>query len=415
MEANRPLFARFDQQYRAKLRELGRFPSVQDALGILHSAAGENGELRRRLGHYLDSAHSLINTGDETLVSAMLLRGLEKRQLGRVGRINGGVSRVVGHFLELQEEMRKRGFSYGKEIDPKFVALINAKIKKDGRLIPLLVADFAQHLREIERNAAPKPTVQDERKTMAINGRRFWAQLAKAANWGVSTEIEDLSFKILEPGQYKKISENFPRHNRRLMADLQQRVRDALSEAGINARVQARIKGKYRVYQTLVDKNGKLRKENARLENGSKKKLLTPQDIGDLIGIRVITGSESEKDLHKARAIVREEFAKILKFKEERDYVSTPKESGYRAYHDRYSYKTPALPKQGVEFQFRTFPDHWKAEVGLPHFAYKFGGMHNPPKELETQIGTLLKNAHRLYQKYELGRLAKIIPDVEVK
>ncbi len=417
MKPSRPLFERdgVDRDTRRKIRELEQnSPAISKALDLLHAAAEKEQRIHARLEHIIDPAYSLLNTHDETLVSAMLLRQIPQKLLKKILKERGekpsqdeneeklpqalaDAFKITKAYNETWQEMcrlQKRDFDHSATITPELADLLNAGIKKERRIIPLLVADYYQHLKEA---ASIEPGKSGEiartRIGLARNGLHFWSRLAHAANWGMAVGIEDNAFKILNPQDYQKIHDAFPKHSMDMLKNLENRIRSALEENKIIARVQARRKGLYSTFKAIRTK-----------------KVNSPRDINDLYGIRVIPSANNLENLYLIRALVRQELQRILVRREDRekDMVAEPPERGYQALHDGYFLPRKfRYPAQSVEIQYRTPSMHWLAEVQLPHHEYKPPRTTNP--ELESKVKDLLTNAHKLYQGYEISRLRKLL------
>ncbi|MFA6048974.1 MAG: hypothetical protein WC792_03445 [Candidatus Micrarchaeia archaeon] len=402
---SRGIFEKAGESTARKLAELEGFhPEVSRAISILGAATTTKRQLRK-LEHVVDPAHRLLNTNDRALVAAMLLRQVPKKQRkALIAEKNGLSEEVLGladAYWDANKDMHRQNFGYHSEISPEFVEFLHRRIGKEGRLVPMVVADFAQHLNDMAAVDPKKsPEVTRMRRKIAENGLRFWAPLAHAANWSLATEIEDASFRILDPENYQKTVDAYPKHNRKLLEDLEGRLREKLTKKGVNARIQKRVKGVYRTYLSL-----------------KRKKTRDMEQIGDLLGLRVIPAIEAdeeglareqraekhEKMLRMVRGIGRNALAGVLAFTQSKDFVKEPKPHGYAALHDRYLLPgTARLPAQPIEVQYRTPEMHWKAEVHLPHYGYKEQWKKNP--QLAKSIEKLLKNAHHLYEGYELDR-----------
>lgn len=225
-------------------------PVLSLSLAFLEAAASEPSRAgkrtRRRLEHVVDAAHGLIKTRDALLVSAVLLRHVEPRQRGKLAKSvflpPKEVLRLVDVYADAQQ---KEVFNYTVDLTPDFVGRVHKSIEKERRLIPLFVADYYQHLKELfeVREKARKEgrrlpvDVSKAIKTAAFNGRVFWFPLARAANWRIATGIRDTAFKILWPKEYEKTMRVLPKLEEKTLDKYSKLVKRVLKNEGIVARV----------------------------------------------------------------------------------------------------------------------------------------------------------------------------------
>lgn len=169
-------------------------------------------------------------------------------------------------------------------------------------------------------------------------------------------ELEDLSFRYLQPAIYRGIANALAeRRSERerflngFIAELSQR----LAEHGIRARVYGRPKHIYSIWQKLQRKN------------------LPLSDLYDLRAVRVIV--EDRATCYTVLGIVHDCWVHVPK--EFDDYITRPKDNGYQSLH------TVVIGPQGklVEVQIRTQAMHLYAEYGVAaHWRYKEGGKTDP-------------------------------------
>ncbi|HEV2283340.1 MAG TPA: bifunctional (p)ppGpp synthetase/guanosine-3',5'-bis(diphosphate) 3'-pyrophosphohydrolase, partial [bacterium] len=186
----------------------------------------------------------------------------------------------------------------------------------------------------------------------------IYAPLSERLGIGtIQRELEDLSFRILEPEAYASISGDIDRTSHAQEAMLA-RVLDTLSQeltrAGIRldrASLSARPKHVYSIYQKM------------------QRPKYQGQGVGriyDRIGVRVVVNDVRE--CYETLGIVHSLWKPIPG--EVDDYIANPKTSGYQSLH------TAVLCEgQPLEIQIRTPQMHRDAEHGIAaHWRYKEGG-----------------------------------------
>ncbi|HEX7747118.1 MAG TPA: bifunctional (p)ppGpp synthetase/guanosine-3',5'-bis(diphosphate) 3'-pyrophosphohydrolase [Bordetella sp.] len=170
--------------------------------------------------------------------------------------------------------------------------------------------------------------------------------------WQVKWELEDLSFRFLEPERYKQIARQLEEkraEREAFIADAVARLSQALKHAGIEAEVYGRPKHIYSIW------------------NKMRIKRLDFSELLDLRALRVIVADV--RACYAALALVHEMWAPMIEAFD--DYISRPKPNGYRSLH------TVVADVEGrpFEVQIRTREMHQFAEYGMAaHWRYKEAG-----------------------------------------
>jgi len=216
----------------------------------------------------------------------------------------------------------------------------------DIRVVLLRLASRTQTLRWLAR-APEAERVQLARETLDI-----YAPLANRLGvWQLKWELEDLSFRYLEPELYKRIAgllEERRSERERFVEQAIAELADELAQAGIRAEVTGRPKHLYSIYSKMRAKS------------------LDFSEIHDVSGLRVLV--EEVKDCYAVLGVVHNLWAPIPR--EFDDYISRPKANLYRSLH------TAVIGPEGksLEVQIRTHEMHRDAEVGVAaHWRYKEG------------------------------------------
>ena len=197
---------------------------------------------------------------------------------------------------------------------------------------------------------AVKEADDEKRHRVAREVFDIYAPLAHRLGIGhIKWELEDLSFRYLEPEQYKQIAKLL--HERRLdreqyIADVMQQLRDELTATGIKPDISGRAKHIYSIWRKMQRKG------------------LQFSQIYDVRAVRVLV--PEVRDCYTALGIVHTLWRHIPK--EFDDYIANPKENGYRSLH------TAVIGPDGkvLEVQIRTHAMHEEAELGVcAHWKYK--------------------------------------------
>jgi GTP diphosphokinase / guanosine-3',5'-bis(diphosphate) 3'-diphosphatase len=218
---------------------------------------------------------------------------------------------------------------------------------KDLRVLLIKLADRLHNMRTIDAVGEEWKRRRTAQETLDI-----YAPLAHRMGIGeIKHELEDLSFRALEPRKYAEIQQmvdvRAPERNTYL-ANIIDEVKERLIELSIEAEVTGREKHLWSIYEKMVVK-GK--------EFG---------EIHDLMGMRVVV--ESVKDCYAALGSIHAAYKPVQgRFK---DYIAMPKFNLYQSLH------TTVVGPQGktIECQVRTREMHQRAERGIAaHWSYKEG------------------------------------------
>lgn len=177
--------------------------------------------------------------------------------------------------------------------------------------------------------------------------------------WQIKWELEDLSFRFLEPNLYKKIAKLLDERRidrEQFIDDVLTTLRFEMDKAGIHANLMGRPKHIYSIYKKM------------------QKKQLDFSDLYDIRAVRILV--DDLKNCYTVLGIVHHIWQPIPG--EFDDYIAHPKGNDYRSLH------TAVIGPQdkAVEIQIRTFDMHEHAEYGVAaHWQYKEGGNRNTQYE----------------------------------
>ena len=218
---------------------------------------------------------------------------------------------------------------------------------RDLRVVMLRLASRLQSLRYF---AASKTEVSE---SMARESLQVFAPLANRLGiWQIKWEMEDLSFRFLEPQIYKDTARLLD-EKRKLREDYVEQLRESLeidlSKQGIKAEVQGRPKHIYSIVKKMRGKG------------------LGFDQVFDIRALRVIVAEID--DCYGALSWVHAQFSPIAD--EFDDYIAKPKANGYQSLHT----VVRDAAGQAIEIQIRTQAMHDKAEHGVAaHWVYKEAG-----------------------------------------
>src|SRR5712692_4906800 len=349
-----------------------------DVAGIGESDAlnaGLSGDERRTLARALDFAanvygEKLLGTGEPAYGHAIgLARNVAELRLDADARVAGLLFSIPEYLSDGEEKLAAsfgaaiaslvagitrlnqlrvvmKTAAAGKDSGPQAEVLRKMLLAmvEDIRVVLLRLASRTQTLRWLAR--APDA----ERAQLARETLDIYAPLANRLGvWQLKWELEDLSFRYLEPELYKHIAgllEDRRSERERFVEQAIGALADDLARAGVLAEITGRPKHLYSIYSKM------------------RVKALDFSQIHDVSGLRVLVGET--KDCYTALGVVHNLWAPIPR--EFDDYISRPKANLYRSLH------TAVIGPEGraLEVQIRTREMHRDAELGVAaHWRYK--------------------------------------------
>ena len=225
----------------------------------------------------------------------------------------------------------------------------------------LVLARLAVQLVQL-RAARSAPAAEQLR--LATGTREIFAPLANRLGvWQIKWELEDLAFRLLEPGQYKLIAGALNEKRVAREAYIEAfctGLRTELAAAGIVAQVYGRPKHIYSIYRKM------------------QRKQLDFGQIFDVRAVRIVCADIPA--CYAALGVVHGLWPYIPG--EFDDYIATPKGNDYRSIHTAVI----GPGDRPVEVQIRTQDMHDQAELGVAaHWRYKEGGVRDAGYERKVE------------------------------
>ena len=333
-----------------------------------------------QLQHGLQVANTLLDLGMdiETVLAGLLNHARTPEEFQRIDQICGQrVATMIAALRRLDIYTAKAQLQKSTRTMEAIRRALLSLIDGDVRVVLIRLAMSLHTLR------AAVALDSERRNLIAQDVRNIYAPLANRLGiWQLKWQLEDLSFRYLEPAKYQEIAEALAEHR-----DIRnQRVREAIillrekmSEYNIEAEVSGRSKHIYSIHRKMV------------------KKKLTFDRLFDIHALRIIIESDDPEheeltpqerkktkytQCYRALGIVHSIWTAIPS--EFDDYIQHPKPNGYRSLHTAVYGEDDRV----LEIQIRTRKMHESAEQGVAaHWAYKEGG--KPSSALMNQIDSL--------------------------
>jgi len=220
---------------------------------------------------------------------------------------------------------------------------------QDLRVVIIKLADRLHNMRTLW---ALKP--EDQRRIARETIEIYAPLAARLGIWDIKWQLEDLSFRYLQPDEYKFVADliDAKRQVRETyVTQVTDVIREELKKHGIQAEIQGRAKHIYSIHNKM---------EKYAAEGKS------VDEIYDLLAVRVLV--ETVTDCYTALGVVHGVWRPLPGAFD--DYIANPKESMYQSLHTTVM----ALNTQPLEVQIRTYEMHRAAEYGIAaHWRYKEG------------------------------------------
>ena len=259
---------------------------------------------------------------------------IEQRFGAPIAKLVDGVTKLSR--LEQQSDRTRQAENFRKLL----LAMSN-----DIRVLLVKLADRLHNMRTLQYIKDP-----DKRRRIALETMEIYAPLAERIGMQeMKDELEDLAFGELNPDARRSVIARLD-FLRDQGGDLVQRITDqlkrTLAEAGVEAWVGGRQKRPYSIWRKMERKN------------------ISFEQLSDIMAFRIIVADVSV--CYRALGVVHAAYPMVPgRFK---DYISTPKQNGYRSLHT-----TVIGPeRQRIEVQIRTAQLDEIAELGVAaHWQYK--------------------------------------------
>lgn len=289
--------------------------------------------------------------GSSVMIAAGFLHDVVEDTDITVEEIESRFGVEVRRLVEGVTKLSKFNFSSKRERQAENFRRMFLAMAADIRVIVVKLADRLHNMRTLEHLAPEK------QRRISLETREIFAPLANRLGIGrFKWELEDLSFKYLEPEAYREtqklVAERRSDREDRL-TKVSEILRSQMEDIGIKClEISGRPKHLYGIYQKMQRQQKEF------------------HEIYDIAAMRLIV--ESKEECYRALAIVHDAFRPIPgRFK---DYIGLPKPNRYQSLH------TGVIGFTGrpIEVQIRTLEMHQVAELGIAaHWKYKESGGSN--------------------------------------
>src|SRR6201986_1500140 len=297
-----------------------------------------------------------LKLDDSTIVAALLHDTIEDTEATRA-EIDQLFGKDIGHLVEGLTKLKKLDLVSKEAKQAENLRKLLLAIADDVRVLLIKLADRLHNMRTLEYRPP------EARRITAEETLDIYAPLAgRMGMQEMRDELEDLSFRELNPDAYKVITERLDtlaERSKGWIAEIEAQLTRKLADSGIAAQVHGRRKRAYSVWRKM------------------ERKAVGFEQLSDIFGFRVVVGDVAE--CYQALGIVHTTWPVVPgRFK---DYISTPKQNDYRSIHT-----TVIGPgKQRVELQIRTREMQEIAEYGIAAHAFYKDSAGSPTELLSRE------------------------------
>jgi GTP diphosphokinase / guanosine-3',5'-bis(diphosphate) 3'-diphosphatase len=237
------------------------------------------------------------------------------------------------------------GFKYkGTKRHAESLRRLFIAMSKDMRVLIIKFADRLHNMQTLQY------VPEEKQKRIALETFEIYAPLAyRLGITKLSRELEDLSFKFLEPEEYEKVSniiKNYTKTGIKYLEKISKTLKKSMAKESIKVlNTHHRVKGVKSSHKKIMDKGSE-------------------DSIHDILALRVIVPTID--DCYKTLGIVHNLWKPVPG--RIKDFIALPKSNGYRSLHTTVFTGNGGL----VEIQIRTEEMHREAEYGIAaHSKYK--------------------------------------------
>ncbi len=306
--------------------------------------------------------HDVLEDTDATFEDVTDMFGEE------IAQLVDGVTKLGQVELSVPNPSRQRRQA---ENFQKFVLAMS----RDVRVLIVKLCDRLHNMRTLQFHPKLESRERISRETLDI-----YAPLARRIGVDrICSELEDLSFKFLNPSAYESINkrlDDWRADQKAAISQMSVALRDLMDHNGIDARMYGREKRAYAIWR-------KLQRQGIAFE-----------DVADIYAFRILV--DNSETCYRILGMLHTNYRCVpARF---RDFISVPKPNGYQSLH------TTILGPENrrLEIQIRTERMEDVAERGVAaHWAYKNEAYAYDPEKAQASGGDPLKRIRPLVEMME--------------
>src|SRR5246500_2227427 len=285
---------------------------------------------------------------DPVAVAAGLLHDSVEDTLVTIVDLRKEFGKQVAHIVEGVTKISKIDFATREEQQAENLRKMMLAMVDDIRVVLIKLADRLHNMRTLEH------LQPDRHHKNAEEPLEIYAPSAPLLGMGkIRGELEDLGFRFLDPVGFEQVEKSVNARRKQgeaFLAKMQAIIIDKLKEAGIQAKVESRIKRLFSIHKKL------------------QRQRISVDQVYDLFAMRIIT--RSLQDCYAVLGIIHNVWRPVPG--RIKDFIAMPRPNFYQSLH------TSVITEDGTPFevQIRTEEMHKMAEEGIAaHWKYKDGAV----------------------------------------
>ncbi len=283
---------------------------------------------------------------DGATLTAAILHDVVEDTPSSAAEVEQKFGKEVAEIVDGVTKLDQVQFKSRKEAQAESFRKMILAMVRDIRVIMVKLADRTHNMRTL--SAMPP----EKRRAVARETLDIYGPIANRLGiHSIKLELEELGFRTLYPQRYRVIERELKRargNQREFLPKIVKALRQTLTVATVNGRVEAREKHLYSVYMKM------------------RRKRLPLAQVVDMFGVRIIVKSVDE--CYRTLGLVHGLYRPMPgRFK---DYIAIPRVNGYQSLHTSL-FGPNGMP---IEVQIRTEDMHRMAVSGIAaHWQYKTG------------------------------------------
>ena len=329
---------------------------VEDAYHF--AAEAHQGQVRKSgepyIEHPLQTALILVELQlDASSLAAALLHDIPENCGMPIAKIAAKFGPEIGTLVDGTTKLGKVSWqapgTVAREAQAENLRKMLVAMAEDLRVVFIKLADRLHNMRTLDA------LLPEKQRSIAQETLELYAPLAhRLGIWELKWQLEDLSFRYLEPEKYRRIVNLVAgRRGQResFITQVIEVLRREFKKVDLRAEISGRPKHIYSIYQKM-ERYSALGKHF--------------DDIHDLLALRVLVGTVP--DCYSAVGIIHSLWRPLPEGFD--DYIANPKPNGYQSLHTAVM----CFGTTPLEVQIRTRDMHYVAEYGVgAHWRYKEG------------------------------------------
>ncbi len=311
-----------------------------------------------------------LRLDQDALVAAILYRAVREKKLP-ISEVRETFGSEVAKLIEGVLQMAAIGAVLHPTPD-SVLGQTEGQLDNVRKMLVTMIEDVRVALIKLaERTCAIRAVKDGNRKKRYRVAREVfdvYAPLAHRLGIGhIKWELEDLSFRYLQPNAYKQIASLLAEKRldrQQFIDEVLYSLKTGLADIGIDAQLMGRAKHIYSIWRKM------------------QRKRIDFDQVYDVRAVRILV--PDVKDCYATLGVVHGQWKNIPH--EFDDYIASPKKNGYSSLH------TAVIGPEGkvLEIQIRTHEMHDDAELGVcAHWLYKGTDTANKSDSYESKIAWL--------------------------